>query len=223
MESNQPKSLQLLEIARATLQRGEIDAAERMVVLAMRTDDAIEALDRLLPKVPEPEISAEDLELSPQQIAKITALARDLKATRHQKIVTALLGRVERIEAAQAARKATRATAVPQKYAEIDLKPPKGVREAARKGLDLRKQYGRGGTEVGVARARDLSNGRQLSPSTVRRMQKFFARQAKNADHVLDNGEPGNGKIAWLLWGGDPGVTWAAKVCKQLDHADKKD
>ena len=39
-------------------------------------------------------------------------------------------------------------------------KPPQAVREAARKALERREEYGRGGTEVGVARARDLSNGR---------------------------------------------------------------
>lgn len=220
VNQKQPKSSQLLEIARATLQRGETDSAKRMVVMAMRSEDAIHALDRLLPKVPTPEISAEELELSPHAIAKITALARSLKATSHQKIVSALLGRVERIEAAQAAQKANRVSAVPEKYRLIDLKPPKPVREQARKGLDLRKQYGRGGTEVGLARARDLANGRQLSPSTVRRMNRFFDKKEKGED--LDSGEPSNAKIVWALWGGDAAATWCARICKQLDQADKK-
>ena len=38
--------------------------------------------------------------------------------------------------------------------------PPQEVRNNAKRGLELRAKYGRGGTEVGVARARDLSNGK---------------------------------------------------------------
>lgn len=214
------KSLQLLEVARATLQRGNRDDAKRMVVMAMRSDDAVQALDRLLPKIQAPEISAEELELSPGQIAKITALARTIKATQHQKIVTALLGRVERIEAAQAAQKANRVATVPVKYHGITLKPSAAVQQAAKKGLDWRKQYERGGTDVGVARARDIANGRQLSPSTVRRMARFFDKAEKGKD--LESGEPDNHKIVWALWGGDAAAKWAAQIVKQLDHADKK-
>ncbi len=41
--------------------------------------------------------------------------------------------------------------------------PPAPVRANAKRGLELRDKYNRGGTEVGVARARDLSNGSGLS------------------------------------------------------------
>jgi len=37
---------------------------------------------------------------------------------------------------------------------DIDLKPTEGMLAEARRGLDWRKEYGRGGTEVGVARHR---------------------------------------------------------------------
>ena len=37
--------------------------------------------------------------------------------------------------------------------------PPQEVRNNAKRGLELRAKYNRGGTEVGVARASDLSNG----------------------------------------------------------------
>ena len=36
--------------------------------------------------------------------------------------------------------------------------PNKEMAEEAQRGLDWRAEYGRGGTEVGVARARDISN-----------------------------------------------------------------
>jgi hypothetical protein len=44
--------------------------------------------------------------------------------------------------------------------------PPQEVRSNAKRGLELREKHGRGGTEVGVARARDLSNGKALSLDT---------------------------------------------------------
>ena len=46
--------------------------------------------------------------------------------------------------------------------------PPQEVRANAKRGLELRKEHGRGGTEIGVARARDLSNGSALSLDTVK-------------------------------------------------------
>ena len=86
----------------------------------------------------------------------------------------------------------------------------------ARRGLEWRALYGRGGTEVGVARARDIVNRRRLSRTTIVRMASFFAR------HAIDRraqgfrpGEPGYpsaGRIAWALWGGDPGVTFARSI-----------
>jgi hypothetical protein len=210
------KSSQLLQVARATLQKGDRNTAKEMAVLAMRSDDAVQALDRLLPKLPEPGISAEELEMSPEQIASITALARTIKATQHQKIVTAILGRLERIEAAQAAQKLTRVTAVPVKYQNVNLKPPVAVQAAAKRGLELRKKFERGGTDVAVARARDIAAGRQLSISTVRRMNRFFdsAEKGEKRDDTAS--------IVWALWGGDAAAKWSTQVCAQLDKADKK-
>ena len=70
--------------------------------------------------------------------------------------------------------------ATPEKYAHIDFKPPQGAREEAEKSLAWRLEFGRGGTAVGIARARDLANGVEVSPSTVRRMKAFFDRHQKN-------------------------------------------
>ena len=112
------------------------------------------------------------------------------------------------------------------KYDDIDFSPPQGVREEAKKGLEWRKEYGRGGTEVGVARARDLSNGKNISPETARRMNSFFARHEgnKSADGWSpgDDGFPSAGRIAWALWGGDPGKAWAAKLVRQMESRDKE-
>ena len=110
-------------------------------------------------------------------------------------------------------------------YEGIDFTPPKGVQEAAELGLALRREHNRGGTLVGVARGRDLSSGKAISPDTIRRMVSYFARHAvdmkvpKNHDRSAP-GFPGAGRIAWLLWGGDPGERWANKVRDQMNAED---
>lgn len=120
------------------------------------------------------------------------------------------------------------------KYDHIDFKPPESVAKAAERGLELRKKNkGRGGLSVeqahkqgigsGVARAVSLKNRQTLSPSTVRRMKAFFDRHEKNKG--ASGGKPlseDKGYISWLLWGGDPGRSWANKVVRQMDAADNK-
>ena len=105
----------------------------------------------------------------------------------------------------------------------VDLKPTEAMREAARKGLEYRREYGRGGTAVGIARARDISNGKNLSPDTVRRMKAFFDRHQQNrvppSQKKMPDGGPTNGWIAWLLWGGDPGRSWAERKVKELERS----
>jgi hypothetical protein len=93
----------------------------------------------------------------------------------------------------------------------LDLKPTESMASNAARGLELRRKFGRGGTAVGVARARDLSNRTELSPDTVLRMYSFFSRhEVDKQGKDWDNAErPSNGKIAWLLWGGDSGYSWA--------------
>lgn len=113
----------------------------------------------------------------------------------------------------------------PAKYSHIDFTPPKSVRDEAKRGLEWRKEYGRGGTAVGVARARDLANGREVSPSTARRMASYFARHEVDKKgegwSPKDDGFPSAGRIAWALWGGDPGQSWSAKLTRQMDAADE--
>jgi len=109
------------------------------------------------------------------------------------------------------------------KYSDIDFTPPQGVREAAKRGLEVRDKKPasqRGGTAVGIARARDLSNGKTISPDTARRMKAFFDR------HEVDKqgstwDEQGKGWQAWQLWGGDAGYAWAKKLVKQMNSRDE--
>jgi hypothetical protein len=98
--------------------------------------------------------------------------------------------------------------------------PPPTVRSNAKRGLELREKHGRGGTAVGVARARDLSNGASISYDTIKRMNSYFAR------HEVDKKGEGWGKdsagyIAWLLWGGDAGWSWARGIIRSQESKEK--
>jgi hypothetical protein len=112
----------------------------------------------------------------------------------------------------------------PKKYDHIDFTPPKDVQEAAARALEVRASKPpsqKGLTAVGVARARDLANGRTVSPETAKRMLAYFTR------HEIDKQSPkwddwSKGRIAWGAWGGDPGYRWAKKIVNQMKRADEK-
>ena len=112
------------------------------------------------------------------------------------------------------------------RYDHIDFTPPAGVREEAAKGLAWRSEYGRGGTAVGIARARDLSNGTTISPETARRMKAYFDRHEVDKQgegwSPGEDGFPSNGRIAWALWGSDPGWAWSRKLVEQMNAADEE-
>jgi hypothetical protein len=113
----------------------------------------------------------------------------------------------------------------PKKYDGIDFTPPQGARDAAIRALKKRAEQPpskRGMTAVGIARARDLSNGVTLSPDTIKRMVAYFTR------HEVDKqgstwAEYGKGRQAWDGWGGDAGYTWAKKILAQMERADEKE
>ena len=94
---------------------------------------------------------------------------------------------------------------------EINTRPTEAMAAEATKGLEWRKDNS-GGTDVGVARARDIKNRVNLSLDTVKRMHSFFARHEKNKHGP-------NGKVAWALWGGDAGKRWADSIVAQ--HTEK--
>ena len=109
--------------------------------------------------------------------------------------------------------------AEPQEDRAEGYPPTDGMVEEAQRGLDWRQEHGRGGTEIGVARARDIINRRNLPLDTVNRMVSYFARHEVDKEgEGWSPGEPGfpsAGRIAWALWGGDPGRTWAESIANQ--------
>jgi len=107
----------------------------------------------------------------------------------------------------------------------MSYKPTKGMVEEAKRGLEWRREFGRGGTEVGIARARDIVNGKNLSESTVKRMYSFFSRhEVDKKGKGFDQGEdgyPSNGRIAWALWGGDAGFSWSRNIVESLKDDER--
>jgi HK97 family phage major capsid protein len=108
----------------------------------------------------------------------------------------------------------------------VDTKPTEAMAAEATRGLEWRDEFGRGGTEVGVARARDIKNRANLSPETIRRMVSYFARHEVDKEakgfRPGEEGYPSAGRIAWALWGGDPGQSWANRKSAELDREDEE-
>lgn len=109
-----------------------------------------------------------------------------------------------------------------ERRANPSYRPPAAVARVARRALELRRRYRRGGTEVGVARARDLANRRPLRLETLQRMHSYFRRHEVDrlayGFYAGEDDYPSAGRIAWDLWGGDAGREWAARLIDR-DHA----
>lgn len=103
--------------------------------------------------------------------------------------------------------------------------PTSAMRDEAQQGLDWRQEFGRGGTAVGVARARDIING-DLSFDTIKRMSSYFARHLVDKDAVGfragEEGFPSAGRIAWALWGGDAGRAWSLAIISESKTSEKE-
>jgi hypothetical protein len=178
--------------------------------------DATELLSIMNSKDDLPQWADEALAVAKMNVTKILGYIRS------EKIAVEAQGQLDMIKLAAG------------KYDHIDFKPSESVAKAAARGLEMRKKNkGKGGLSVqqahkagigsGVSRAVSLKNRQTLSPSTVRRMKTFFDRHEKS--RKIDPGKTpatDKGYIAWMLWGGDAGRSWANKVCRQMDAADKK-
>ena len=174
--------------------------------------------DMALPDGSFPIVTVADLRNAIQSVGRASNYAR---ARNHIIRRAGALGREELLPE-EWKPKSKRASNVEKRdVSDIDLKPTESMANNAKRGLELRAKFGRGGTAVGVARARDLVNGRDLSPETVARMYSFFSRhEVDKQGKDWDNTErPSNGKIAWLLWGGDSGFAWSTQKWKAIQNA----
>jgi hypothetical protein len=114
------------------------------------------------------------------------------------------------------------AAALSQAALQVNTEPTDAMREEAARGLRWREEFNRGGTAVGVARARDISNGRALSTETIFRMKSFFRRHEVDKQgegfNPGEQGYPSAGRIAWALWGGDAGYAWAERKVLEIER-----
>lgn len=98
--------------------------------------------------------------------------------------------------------------------------PPKSVQEAAQRALDARAEVtpsARAGTPVGVARARDLARGADVSKNTLERMYSYLMRAKFDRDEALRQGKTiktSKAIMAWEMWGGSSALAW---VKRELD------
>ena len=109
--------------------------------------------------------------------------------------------------------------------ADINTKPTQEMADEAAQGLEWREEFGRGGTEVGVARARDIKNRANLSIRTVKRMYSYLSRHEVDKEgkgfYSGDEGYPSAGRIAWALWGGDTGFAWTKRKIAEIEKEEK--
>ena len=112
------------------------------------------------------------------------------------------------------------------KYDSLNFTIPKGAKEEAKRGLAWRREYGRGGTSVGLNSARYILNNTTAGPEKVRHIAKYFPRHEvdKRAEgwRQGEDGYPSNGRIAWALWGGEAGKTWSQKLVRAMNRIDDK-
>jgi len=110
--------------------------------------------------------------------------------------------------------------------ADINTKPTQEIADEAEQALEWRAEFGRGGTEVGVARARDLKNRVNLSIRTIKRMFSYLSRHEVDKKgkgfYKGDEGYPSAGRIAWGLWGGDTGFAWTKRKIKEIEEEENR-
>ena len=98
---------------------------------------------------------------------------------------------------------------------------PDYMKNAAKKALEIREKLPpsrRYGTLVGLARARQLVNGDDLSLETLIRMRSYLIRARSNYDSAMSRGlNSSNSKAigAYNLWGGPRALSWVNKQIKK--------
>lgn len=96
----------------------------------------------------------------------------------------------------------------------MSYRPTLEMANNAKRGLLLREQSvpsNRGGTLVGLNRARQFVNRESVSLETVKRTYSFLSR----AEVYYEPGKNTPGTQAYLLWGGPAGLSWARSILRK--------
>ena len=119
----------------------------------------------------------------------------------------------------------------PSKGQEILLEGhpiPDKVKETAKQGIELRKEYKRGGTPAAIQMAKDLVTKDELSMPKVKAMKAYFFRnktqvqQGEAGHRPSSNTIPSDEWIAWQLYGGNPGRDWVEGILNPKKQADSE-
>ena len=98
---------------------------------------------------------------------------------------------------------------------ETKYKIPEEVKKNALEGLQLRKEYGRGATSVGLSTAKYLAVNEYANKDIIKNITKFFS---KNDFDILDKKEiPDNNYIAFMLYGSMEGKNWISNIKEEGD------
>ena len=105
---------------------------------------------------------------------------------------------------------------------------PDKVKETAQQGIELRKEYRRGGTPAAIQMAKDLVTKDELSMPKVKAMKAYFFRnktqvqQGESGHRPSSNTIPSDEWIAWQLYGGNPGRDWVEGILNPKKQADSE-
>jgi len=111
---------------------------------------------------------------------------------------------------------------------QVDLTVPEFIRDNAARGVKLYEEGfgGDGLVDATIRAARDMAAGR-ITENKVRKMAPWFARHKIDGQAPKNRDEshpeyPGEGLVAWLLWGGDSNFSdraqnWAQRKIDALD------
>jgi hypothetical protein len=159
-----------------------------------------------------------------QQLPANAAMASSLGVNVTQDAVDATIAAATKPDAVPAPADPTQQIQNDSKLVTIDFAtntyvPTVAIANNAKRALEIRDQKPisqRGMTSVGLARARDLMNRRNLSEDTVRRMKAYFDRhESDKKGETWD--QQGKGWQAWMGWGGDEGRSWANAIVERLN------
>lgn len=105
---------------------------------------------------------------------------------------------------------------------DIDLSPPEGVRSALRRGLELHEEghSGDGLQSETVAWARKMASGTAASVDKIKKMNAWHARHAVDKKPGWES-PPTPGYVAFLLWGGAAGRSWAKSKVEEIERKEK--
>jgi HK97 family phage prohead protease len=107
----------------------------------------------------------------------------------------------------------------------VNLKPTEGMASAARRGLELHKEgkSGDGLKPETVARANRLARREEMNRDWVVEMNAWFKRHESSKTEGWDKApDYSPAYVAWLLWGGNPGRSFAARKVAELERAGER-